>query len=359
MLNLDEKKWNVFFLKDLFPEIQRGKRLIKDKHVTGRMPYISSTALQNGVDNFIGNKSDIRVFANCLSIANSGSVGTSFFQPFKFVASDHITHLKNPSFKKQHYLFIATITSRLSDKYNFNREINDLRISREQILLPTNSYDQPDYAFMKDYVSDLEDKKRKVYLKYLEKVVGNLEYKEIPKLNEKTWGEFQFKDIFEIHHGKRLIKEKRINGRIPLLTAGEKGNGVSSFISNIDINRHKDFISIDMFGNSFYHSYEASGDDNIYFLVNSNISPQSKMFIVTCINKQKSKYSYGKQFRQNNAENSKILLPISGDGQPDYNFMDSFIKNTLYIKLNDYLQYSNSFFALKEKQINGNQRTNT
>ncbi len=44
------------------------------------MPYISSTAINNGIDNFISNKKKVRVFSNCLSIANSGSVGACFYQ---------------------------------------------------------------------------------------------------------------------------------------------------------------------------------------------------------------------------------------------------------------------------------------
>lgn len=38
------------------------------------------------------------------------------------------------------------MTNRWSQKYNFNREINDLRISREKISLPVNNNGEPDYA---------------------------------------------------------------------------------------------------------------------------------------------------------------------------------------------------------------------
>ena len=135
-LSLKDKEWNPFLVTELFSTIQRGKRLKSEDHIPGEMPYVSSSSLGNGVDDFVSNTKNVRIFADCLSLANSGSVGTCFYEPFSFVASDHITHLKNEKYNKHHYLFLATILNRLSQKYNFNREINDNRISRERILLP-------------------------------------------------------------------------------------------------------------------------------------------------------------------------------------------------------------------------------
>lgn len=164
---LNEKEWHEFFLKDIFNEVQRGKRLTKANQSAGNTPYVSSTALNNGVDSFIGNTAGVRVFSDCLTIANSGSVGSSFYHPYSFVASDHVTHLKNSKFDRFIYLFIATQTNRLSEKYNFNREINDKRISRDKIMLPINEHGQPDLEYMSQYMVNLELKKRKEYMNHI------------------------------------------------------------------------------------------------------------------------------------------------------------------------------------------------
>jgi hypothetical protein len=161
---LSEKVWEEFFLNEIFSDIQRGKRLKKDDHKKGKMPYISSTASNNGIDGFVGNKENIRVFSNCLTLANSGSVGACFYQPSESVASDHVTKLENTNFNKYIYLFISTIVSRLGGKYSFNREINDLRIRREKIMLPINYNHEPDYEYMENYMKQLELKKLKKYL---------------------------------------------------------------------------------------------------------------------------------------------------------------------------------------------------
>lgn len=156
MLNLNDREWKPFFLTELFPVIQRGKRLKSENHIPGEMPYVSSSALCNGVDNFVSNTEKVRIFSDCISLANSGSVGSSFYEPFSFVASDHVTHLKNEKYNKYHYLFIASIMNRLSQKYNFNREINDNRISREKIMLPIDTKGNLDLDFMEQYIKERE-----------------------------------------------------------------------------------------------------------------------------------------------------------------------------------------------------------
>ena len=83
-----------------------------------------------------------------------------------FVASDHITHLRNSKNTKHSYLFIATLLNRLSQKYNFNREINDKRISNEIIILPITSDGKPDYAYMEQYTKNLMLRKYCEYLNY-------------------------------------------------------------------------------------------------------------------------------------------------------------------------------------------------
>lgn len=57
--------------------------------------------------------------------------------------------------------------SRLSEKYNFNREINDKRISKETIMLPVNEDQKPDFDYMEQYVKNIEIDKCTKSLNYL------------------------------------------------------------------------------------------------------------------------------------------------------------------------------------------------
>lgn len=153
---LQNATWKAFDFTDVFTEIQRGKRLKKADHMVGQVPYISSTSFNNGVDGFVGNNSSVRIFSDCLTIANSGSVGCTFYHQYKFIASDHVTHLKRKGIDKYAYLFMTPMIQRLSEKYSFNREINDERIKREKILLPVTNNGDIDFDFMSSFMQQIE-----------------------------------------------------------------------------------------------------------------------------------------------------------------------------------------------------------
>lgn len=166
---LDEKEWKAFLVTEIFDAIQRGKRLKNADHVPGTMPYVSSTANNNGVDDYVTATPGTRVFSNCISLANSGSVGSAFYEPFKFVASDHVTHLKKKEASKYLYLFLASVLEMQKSNFNFNREINDPRIRKLQIMLPVNDGGEPDYAYMEQYAMNMMLAKYEQYLAFLER----------------------------------------------------------------------------------------------------------------------------------------------------------------------------------------------
>lgn len=160
--------WQPFYITSIFAKIERGKRLKKADQISGNVPYISSTALNNGVDGFIQASKGTRVFNDCISLANSGSVGSAFYEPFEFVASDHVTHLKTERFNKWIYLFLTVAIEKQKCNFNFNREINDSRVRQMKIMLPINSENHPDYEYMERYAKNMMLKKYKQYLAFLD-----------------------------------------------------------------------------------------------------------------------------------------------------------------------------------------------
>lgn len=165
---LDEKEWGHFLIPDVFPNIQRGKRLKNADHVPGIIPYVSSTAKNNGVDDYVKATAGTRSFSDCISLANSGSVGTAFYEPFEFVASDHVTSLKREGTSKFVYLFLATTIERQGSNFNFNREINDARIKKMQVMLPVTDEGKPDYKYMEQYAKNMMLRKYEQYLAFID-----------------------------------------------------------------------------------------------------------------------------------------------------------------------------------------------
>lgn len=168
---LTDVEWGEFFVSDVFDTVQRGKRLTKANQIDGEIPYISSTALNNGVDNFIGNTEKVRKSDNDLTLANSGSVGACFYHNYEYIASDHVTFLKLPNGSDTVYKFISVILGRLEEKYSFNREINDTRIKREKILLPIDKDGNPNWFYMENFIKNIEQKQIKNVLQYLDEYI--------------------------------------------------------------------------------------------------------------------------------------------------------------------------------------------
>lgn len=165
---LSEKEWSHFKMPQIFKVIQRGKRLKNADHAFGAVPYVSSTANNNGVDDYIEAMPRTRVFDDCISLANSGSVGTAFYEPFDFVASDHVTALKTEGLSKYCYLFMTAVIEKQGSNFNFNREINDARIKNMQIMLPIIDSGEPDYKYMEQYSKNMMLRKYRQYLTFLQ-----------------------------------------------------------------------------------------------------------------------------------------------------------------------------------------------
>jgi len=335
-------EWKEFFFTDIFKEIKRGKRLTKNNQINGDTPYISSTGINNGVDNFIGNDEKVRKYANNLSLANSGSVGSCFYHNYEYIASDHITALTSEHADEYIYKFMSTIISRLEEKYSFNREINDKRISREKLFLPIDKNGEPHWEYMSNFVKKLEKENIEKTLNhiYIYIMAKKLENKYL--LKNTLWKEFFIEDICEIKSGKDIYERDRIEGQTPYVTATANNNGIGYFISNTNATLQEKCISVNRNGSvgySFYHSYPALfGNDTRKLIPKYNDDYVTK-FISFMISSQKEKYGYGYKMGTARLKRQKILLPINEDEAINYEFMKKYILIQEIISIYSILDY--------------------
>ncbi len=78
-----------------------------------------------------------------------------------------LTHFSNGNTKFPNAGLNATEV-KVGLTYNFNREINDKRISRDKVMLPINDDGEPDFEYMGQYMMYLEYQKRNQYLDYIQ-----------------------------------------------------------------------------------------------------------------------------------------------------------------------------------------------
>lgn len=149
------------------------------------------------------------------------------------------------------------------------------------------------------------------------------------KIDTSGWKEYRMSDLgFTVCHGSRITKAERVEGDTVFLTAGFENCGVVGTIGNENIDVWEKPITVDMFGNVFYHDETCAGDDNIYAFLNSKLSRTAKLFVASSIaSVTQSKYSYQQQFRQGDANKLSVYLPTTPNGDPDWAYMESYMAN--------------------------------
>ena len=346
---LSNLTWKEFYFTDIFTEIQRGKRIKKADHKLGNTPYVSSTANSNGIDGFLGNESSVRRFENCLTLANSGSVGSAFFHSYEFVASDHVTKLKRAGPDKYAYLFMIPIINRLSEKYGFNREINDERIKREKIILPANEDGQPDFAFMSSFMQQVEQDILGATLRYF---ADKQQITPPHANNEINWQVFLIRDILTISAGKRLTKADMQIGNRPFIGATDNyiNNGITEWVNNTNESIDQNLLGVNYngsVGEVFYHPYECIFSDDVkrLHLKKQLDSKYILLFIKTAIVQQKIKYAYGYKFNEQRMLKQPIMLPCTPEGTPDWQYMESYMRHIESQQIVKYLQHYTKYIA--------------
>ena len=156
------------------------------------------------------------------------------------------------------------------------------------------------------------------------------------KFKDLKWNWFDINSIFDVEKGERIVKLERIEGSTPLITASSKKNGLVDFLSKeVFKDKKKLFenkITIDMFFNVFYQNEEYFSDDNVHTLIPkfSGDNLYKSLFLLTILKESSYKYLYGRQLRIKRLELEKIKLPIDKKGEPDWNFMEEYIKALPY-----------------------------
>ena len=161
--SLKEKQWGEFRIEDLF-QIKSGKRLTKSKMVSGNTPFIGSSAINNGVTNFISNQ-NVSLDKNVLGVNYNGSVVENFYHPYECLFSDDVKrfHLKNHTNNKLVLLFLKMVILQQKNKFMYAYKFNEQRMNRQTVKVPITPNGEPDYAFMENYTRNLMLKKYKKY----------------------------------------------------------------------------------------------------------------------------------------------------------------------------------------------------
>jgi hypothetical protein len=360
-LNLNNKEWKEF----LFPEIFIIKNGFYNKKPKssgkGNIPFIGATIYENGVTEFYtekeiadcskmghGKNHDIKdkIFkGNCIAVTNNGSVGYAYYQVSDFSCSHDVNplYLKNYTLNENLSKFLIAIIEKQKVCFEYARKWITMRLVKSKILLPVNSKGKPDFEFMENYIKHKEAEKKAVFYSFINKKASKLKnIKKIEPLENKNWDGFFIDEVTTIMSGKDIYATERIKGTTPYISATANNNGIGAFVGNKNSTLEANCISVNRNGSvgySFYHSYEALFSNDCRKLRLKKPNKYVGIFISQQITRQKAKYGYGYKMGTARLKRQKIMLPINEKNEPDFEYMENYIKNLEFKKLNEYLQF--------------------
>ncbi|ETD27705.1 restriction endonuclease subunit S [Helicobacter canis] len=359
-------EWKSFNFDKVF-KYERGKRYKKLDHTSGQIPYISSSALNNGIDNYVNPPSYMKRYNNKITLANSGSVGSCFYHSYEFVASDHcmVVWLKDRELNRYLALFFNAIFEKaLKPKYEFSREINHERLMAETFFLPTKD-NTIDFNFMESFIKAIEKQHIETLYRFWESKLkaynavingGGVsftlsEYEEFCKglkaqdfqfelyrnkiSQSLKWKSFKCEELFSVKSNPQLNKDSFSfgeNAPYPYFTRTCLNNGIAGYVEYLD-EEHKikgESIAVGMLGMQFFYmqkDFYAGQFTKTLYPKFSGLNATIAQFFIAWLNKNQKIFQgvlvrdFEKTFKE-----TEILLPVLDSNNIDFDFIESFIK---------------------------------
>ena len=327
--DIDTSEWKEFKVSDIFIN-KNVKKYSKSPKEEGLIPFVTSTSTNNGISCYCNLENVCK--GNCITVSTNGRCFDCFYQPIDFAVSSDCEVLY-PREEYEHFLneynaiFITTILSLNRSKYGYSNKPKNGIVWKTVISLPVDSNGQPDWEYMEKTIKELE------------KIIKEELLKSIPEFSDidtSEWKEFKVSDIFINKNVKKYSKSPKEEGLIPFVTSTSTNNGISCYC-NLENVCKGNCITVSTNGRCFDCFYQP-----IDFAVSSDcevlypreeyehfLNEYNAIFITTILSLNRSKYGYSNKPKNGIVWKTVISLPVDSNGQPDWEYMEKYIKNQL------------------------------
>ncbi|WP_120845497.1 restriction endonuclease subunit S [Helicobacter pylori] len=386
---LNAIKWGEFKLGDLF-EVLSSKKIyhantikIHDTQIEGSYPYVVRATTNNGIKGFIIDDPTFTNEKNTLSFAQD--TFTVFYQKQPYFTGNKVKILKPKfAFKIPKILhFISAILQFILKPLTWGLGSTTESIAEFKISLPlkptakTQTLEDIDFDFMEKFIAELEQcrlaeleqcrlAELDAYLKATGLSNTTLSSDEENALNVFNgnhsggntpcglmWQSFKLGDLFEIYTGSLLSQEDLAKGDIVRISVKSDNNGVYGHfdtLKNKKARHFENFISVNFFGNCFYHPYLASVEMKVHVLKLKNrlLTRRVGLFLANQLNKCfYGQFTYGTQLSSSKLKhnNFKIQLPLKPTAKTqtlediDFDFMHTLINALMKQTIQGVAQY--------------------
>lgn len=328
------KEFKLFALNEIF-NIIIGKSIDLNKllHSPDGINYVGRTEENNGVTAKVIPLENVTIYkGNSITIPMVGhSTLKCSYQKEPFCVSQNIAILTLKDFTLNEYIAFYIIANLRREAYRFSygRTLSLERMEKLKIRLPAND-NLPDWKNMEKFCEDLSLKNR----------ISDFKIDSTPIIKQKVdfpdrkWRWFVYNELFDIERGRGTrIKDLEENGDIPFITSIDQNNGLAGF-TNTEPVHNGNVIGVNRngsVGEAFYQPTPFCSTEDVHiFNPKFELNPYIAMFLVTLIRKEKYRFSYGRKWGIGRMQESKIKLPVDENNNPDWNFMENYIKSLPY-----------------------------
>lgn len=152
---------------------------------------------------------------------------------------------------------------------------------------------------------------------------------------DSTWEEIEIGALFDIRRGKVGNLSAETDGEYPFIGASAQNNGVTSYTDRADFPPNAITVATDgSIAQSFYQAEAFSATTNVSALYPKDgswsMTPERGLFIATLIRQEQFRYSYGRKMNGNRLPHTKVRLPVTTEGLPDWSWIDTFVRGLPY-----------------------------
>lgn len=274
--------------------------------------FVARTSINNGVTARVKIIEHIKPQrAGTLSLAVSGSVLSCFVQTQDYYSGRDL-YVLTPKIDLtlEQKLFYAMCINKNAYRYSYGRAANK---TFPDIEIPSleECYEQVNGFKVKQITTD------------------NLNNEEV-NLNTENWNEYKIKELFQQNRGSEKAPNQNEEGETICINEIDSNNGVTRKVIPTKIFKGNAItISINFARNVFYQNKDFCASVNIAILRNSNLNKYNALFIISILRNLYSKYSYGYKISKDKINDTIIKLP-SKNNQPDWQYMEDYIKSLQY-----------------------------
>ncbi len=152
-------------------------------------------------------------------------------------------------------------------------------------------------------------------------------------IDTSAWKDFRVGDLFEVTRPSSRSSKDYDEGDMPFVASGNFNNGVTAHLqpkTDDDYDKGKCITVSAVDGYAFYQKDKFLGrggaGSSIMMLRNDNLNEYNGKYICTLIRKACSDWKYSNMGNKDILADTILWMPITSDGQPDWEYMESYMK---------------------------------